>query len=294
MGDRLRVVAGERTIAELEVVSVAERWSSCRPISRTRPIATGDVVVPLVPTRVAAASPTRRTPTPTPTPSLYAATRRSRRRRWRPRRSVLPRLHLCPPRLARRGPLLRQPQRPSRRSPPHPAPSLHWLRVPSLRPRRPGHVQGQVPLGRERLPRRGPGAGSPSGRPARGRGRDGRRRARGRLRGRDVGLVQAALGEAPGARRATSPGSPRVARPRQSRRPRRWRRGTGCPLDDEPPRSRRPPPLSTPGPPARGPACAAAPRSATTRPGTRRSRTTTSRSARGGWTSGSTTSVASR
>ena len=96
-GDRLRVVAGEKTIAELEVVSVAERWASCRTISRTRPIATGDVVVPLrrraarrprrlraaSTARVAAASPTpapdplrrrhprrrRRPPTPTPTPS---------------------------------------------------------------------------------------------------------------------------------------------------------------------------------------------------------------------------------
>jgi hypothetical protein len=77
-GDRLRVMAGERTIAELEVVSVAERWASCRAISRTRPIATGDVVVPLAPARVAAASPAPApvalapaspTPTPAPTPT---------------------------------------------------------------------------------------------------------------------------------------------------------------------------------------------------------------------------------
>jgi len=73
-GDRLHVVTGERTIAELEVVSVAERWASCRTISLTRPITTGDVVVPLspapkvaAPARVAAVSPT---PTPTPTPRL--------------------------------------------------------------------------------------------------------------------------------------------------------------------------------------------------------------------------------
>jgi hypothetical protein len=45
-GDRLRVVAGEATIAELEVVSVAERSASCRTISATRPVAVGDVVVP--------------------------------------------------------------------------------------------------------------------------------------------------------------------------------------------------------------------------------------------------------
>ena len=77
-GDRLRVVAGERIIAELEVVSVAERWASCRTISRTRPIATGEVVVPAIvrdpaaapaapafPQTVRVASPS---PFPTPVP----------------------------------------------------------------------------------------------------------------------------------------------------------------------------------------------------------------------------------
>jgi hypothetical protein len=47
VGDRLRVVAGATTVAELEVVSVAERQASCRAISTTRPISVGDVVVPL-------------------------------------------------------------------------------------------------------------------------------------------------------------------------------------------------------------------------------------------------------
>ena len=46
VGDRLRVVRGGVTIADLEIVSVAERWSSCRVLSSARPIATGDVVVP--------------------------------------------------------------------------------------------------------------------------------------------------------------------------------------------------------------------------------------------------------
>ena len=77
VGDRLRVVEGDRTIAELEVVSVAERWASCRAISLTRPIATGDVVVrvqrvasapPVVRAAASAPAPTA-TPTPTPTPA---------------------------------------------------------------------------------------------------------------------------------------------------------------------------------------------------------------------------------
>ena len=82
-GDRLRVVAGEKTIAELEVVSVAERWASCRTISRTRPIRIGDVVVPLprgasAPSSAPVAKPappaTVRDSAPTPPPSAAAAT----------------------------------------------------------------------------------------------------------------------------------------------------------------------------------------------------------------------------
>ena len=319
-GDRLRVVAGERTIAELEVVSVAERWASCRTISRTRPIATGDVVVPLVPTRVAAASPT---PAPTPTPHRPGPHRRrqpsptrtdadadacghsgsaptptpSRHRHPTPTPTAAPAAVRPPGRAcavpgSRDGPLLASRRR-SRRSPPRPR-----LRRTGFASRACGRgdraiVQGQVPLGRERLPRRGPGAGSPSGRPARGRGRDGRRRARGRLRGRAVGLVQAALGEAPGAAGRRRPAH--LARPGPARAAVR----DGVAAAPAAPSTTSlaaaaPAAASTPGPPARGPACAAAPRSATTRPGTRRSRTTTSRSARGGWTSGSTTSAASR
>jgi hypothetical protein len=46
VGDRLRVARGTTTIAELEIVSAAERWSSCRVISATGPVNRGDVVVP--------------------------------------------------------------------------------------------------------------------------------------------------------------------------------------------------------------------------------------------------------
>ena len=77
-GDRLRVVVGDRTIAELEVVSVAERWTSCRTISRTRPIRTGDVVVPVSPASppaavAAAAAPSAPPPAPRPTPTPTVA-----------------------------------------------------------------------------------------------------------------------------------------------------------------------------------------------------------------------------
>ena len=158
-GDRLRVVAGERTIAELEVVSVAERWASCRAISLTRPIATGDVVVPLspaspppvvaataappAPTRAAAVSPAptpasnrhrhrHRTPAPTPAPTPTPTPRAPV--------SVPPPTALPAP--VRALPRLRQPQRPSRRSRPRPVPSRPWRPVPSPRPRRAGPRSG--------------------------------------------------------------------------------------------------------------------------------------------------------
>ncbi|MGE5126299.1 MAG: hypothetical protein ACM3PV_08410, partial [Betaproteobacteria bacterium] len=45
-GDRLRVLGGgDATIAELEVVRVQERSASCRTLSVTRPVSTGDVAV---------------------------------------------------------------------------------------------------------------------------------------------------------------------------------------------------------------------------------------------------------
>jgi hypothetical protein len=65
VGDRLRVMSGPATVAEVEIVSVAERWSSCRTVSLTRPINLGDTAVPV--NRAPAPRPTP-TPMPTPTP----------------------------------------------------------------------------------------------------------------------------------------------------------------------------------------------------------------------------------
>ncbi|HEY6555245.1 MAG TPA: hypothetical protein VI669_17945, partial [Vicinamibacteria bacterium] len=48
VGDRLRVVAGDATVAELEVLFAAEQSASCRVVSETRPVRAGDKAV-LVP-----------------------------------------------------------------------------------------------------------------------------------------------------------------------------------------------------------------------------------------------------
>jgi hypothetical protein len=61
VGDRLYVVSDRATVAELEIVSVAEEWSSCRAISQTRPVVVGDAVV-----TASAAPPPPATPAPTP------------------------------------------------------------------------------------------------------------------------------------------------------------------------------------------------------------------------------------
>jgi hypothetical protein len=45
VGDRLRVVAGEATIAELEVLFAADQSASCRVSNETRPVRAGDVAV---------------------------------------------------------------------------------------------------------------------------------------------------------------------------------------------------------------------------------------------------------
>ncbi len=73
VGDRLRVVSGPTTLAELEIISVAERWASCRAVSLTHPIAPGDVVVLVnrTPAPTATLAPTP-APTPTPTPAISA------------------------------------------------------------------------------------------------------------------------------------------------------------------------------------------------------------------------------
>jgi hypothetical protein len=47
LGDRLRVVEGGKTVAELEVVQVSHRAAECRVLSQKRPLRVGDVVVPV-------------------------------------------------------------------------------------------------------------------------------------------------------------------------------------------------------------------------------------------------------
>jgi hypothetical protein len=47
LGDRLRVVSGQATVGEIEVVALDERSASCRIVSMTRPIGVGDEVVPI-------------------------------------------------------------------------------------------------------------------------------------------------------------------------------------------------------------------------------------------------------
>ncbi len=47
VGDRLRVVAGTQTVAELEVAFVADLSASCKVLSETRPVQAGDLAVGL-------------------------------------------------------------------------------------------------------------------------------------------------------------------------------------------------------------------------------------------------------
>jgi hypothetical protein len=78
VGDRLRVARGTTTIAELEIVSAAERWSSCRVISSTGPVNRGDVVVPAArPPKDPRPAPPPKTPPTTlepPTPQASRST----------------------------------------------------------------------------------------------------------------------------------------------------------------------------------------------------------------------------
>jgi hypothetical protein len=64
VGDRLRVVEGQKTVAELEVVYAAEHSASCKVISETRPVRAGDVVVPI--SRAGVAVPTKGEISPAP------------------------------------------------------------------------------------------------------------------------------------------------------------------------------------------------------------------------------------
>ena len=78
LGDSLRVLAGETTLAELEVVYVAEHSASCRVVSEARPVHAGDQALrvatrAVAPTAPLAASATPATPVPTPTPAAPTA-----------------------------------------------------------------------------------------------------------------------------------------------------------------------------------------------------------------------------
>ncbi len=74
VGDGLRVAAGQSTLAELEVVYVAEHSASCRVLSETRPVAAGDQAL-LVSTRAAPAVATAAAATsPAAPPSASAST----------------------------------------------------------------------------------------------------------------------------------------------------------------------------------------------------------------------------
>jgi hypothetical protein len=70
-GDRLRVLSGEATVGEVEIVDAAERWSSCRVLSATRPIGPGDVVVPAG-REPGAAAPVHSPPAPSSPPATQA------------------------------------------------------------------------------------------------------------------------------------------------------------------------------------------------------------------------------
>lgn len=72
VGDRLRVVSSAATVAELEVVFVAEHSASCKVLSETRPVKPGDVVV-AVPRAGSPAPPTAPAFGPTPDPRAIAA-----------------------------------------------------------------------------------------------------------------------------------------------------------------------------------------------------------------------------
>ena len=195
-------------MAELEVVSVAEQWATCRTISATRPVDVGDA---------------------------WSVSGRWRPRRRRPRRPSAP--PPCQPR--RRSP----PASAEAPAPPAPPPRARGAGEPAsftVKYRSAANVY--LDAGRARGPRRG--------RPApRGRGPDDRRRAGGRLRRRAVGLVQGALGDAPGPRRATWRSCWSAPRPAPGRG--RHDRGDGTPARPPPrdePRRRSSAPLRGPAP----------------------------------------------
>lgn len=80
IGDRLLVLSGQKTVAELEVVFVAEQSASCRVVSETRTVRAGDAVVPAkkgtTKGATADAAPEASAPasTPAPTPTAGGVT----------------------------------------------------------------------------------------------------------------------------------------------------------------------------------------------------------------------------
>jgi hypothetical protein len=81
VGDRLSVLSGRDTVAELEVAFLAEHSASCRILSETGTIKPGDRVVRVGPPRAAAPSPPpAAAASPPPAPAPEAAYRGDRRR----------------------------------------------------------------------------------------------------------------------------------------------------------------------------------------------------------------------
>ncbi len=68
VGDRVRVVAGATTVAELEVVYVAEQSASCKVLSESRPVKQGDAVVVVPRATGQTAAPNAGAPTSTSAP----------------------------------------------------------------------------------------------------------------------------------------------------------------------------------------------------------------------------------
>jgi len=73
VGDRLRVVAGQATVAEMEVVYAAEQSASCKVLSETRPVKAGDVALLLTRAPGAPAVAGTSAPPATPTPAAAPA-----------------------------------------------------------------------------------------------------------------------------------------------------------------------------------------------------------------------------
>src|SRR3990172_5711862 len=81
VGDRLRVITGQTTVAEIQIVHVDEHTAYCKVVSLTRPIGIGDVAVPVArasgppaPAPHAREAVAAAPPTGPPTPSVASKT----------------------------------------------------------------------------------------------------------------------------------------------------------------------------------------------------------------------------